>query len=617
MSHIREALHDTSQVTAAVVTASVIMIRLSPDGCTTDTRRFFSLSVDHAPMDIGLVGSGPAAEAARAAFADIDASVAETAVTDLDDVDLAVVVAAAGADVFTRANDRADRWVAVEVGGLGGHAIDGVDASVSVFTTDSGCYHCLRARVASNLDATADRPRGDRSAVRLAGAVAGRRTVQVLSGSALGGTVVEVPGPEREFLPVPGCECGDAPERTLDLTHRDVAVDDSLARAERGLDDRLGLVRQVGERESFPVPYYLAQTADTSVFSDARAAEFAAGVDPDWDRAFMKALGEGLERYSAGVYRARQFTTAPEANLARAVSPRRFVRPEGYSAPDPETPTRWVEGTKLATDEEALLPAEYVQFPRPGDESARSKPPITTGLGLGNSPVEAVLSGLYEVIERDATMLSWYSTFDPLGLAIDDPVFDELVGRARAENLTVTPLLVTQDVDVPVVAVAVHRDDEWPQFAMGSGADLDTAAAARSALAEALQNWMELRAMGAEQAAAEEGAIGEYADFPAVARRFVDVDATLAAADVGEEDVAGVAELEAVVDRVVDAGLDAYATRLTPRDVAQLGFEAVRVLSPQAQPLFTGESFFGQRARSVPESMGFESRLDRPYHPYP
>lgn len=571
-------------------------------------------------MHIGLVGSGPATAAARAAFADVDASVAETAVTDLADVDLAVVVAPAGADVFTRANEHADRWVAVEVGGLGGHAVAEVDAAVSVFTTDSGCYHCLRARVASNLETAADRPRGDRSAVRLAGAVAGRRAVRLLSGAPLGGTVVEVPGPEREFLPVPGCDCGDAPDRSLDLAHRDVTVDDSLARAERGLDDRLGLVRQVGERESFPVPYYLAQTADTTVFSDARAAEFAAGVDPDWDRAFMKALGEGLERYSAGVYRAQSFTTAPEANLAHAVSPRQFVRPDGYSLPDPETPTQWVEAVDLATDEEALLPAEYVHFPPPGDESTRSKPPITTGLGLGNSTVEAVLSGLYEVVERDATMLAWYSTFDPLGLDVDDPVFDELVGRARAENLVVTPLLVTQDVDVPVVAVAVHRDGrggEWPRFAMGSGADLDAAAAARSALAEALQNWMELRAMGAEQAATEEGAIGEYADFPTAARRFVDVDATLAAADVGEDGVTGTDELQAVVDRVDDAGLDTYAARVTPRDVEGLGFEAVRATSPQAQPLFTGEPFFGERARTVPESMGFEPRLDRPYHPYP
>jgi ribosomal protein S12 methylthiotransferase accessory factor len=72
-----------------------------------------------------------------------------------------------------------------------------------------------------------------------------------------------------------------------------------------------------------------------------------------------------------------------------------------------------------------------------------------------------------------------------------------------------------------------------------------------------------------------------------------------------------------VIGRVTDAGLDAYAARTTTRDVSELGFEAVRVLIPEAQPLFTGEPFFAERAESVPRALGFEPRLDREYHPYP
>jgi ribosomal protein S12 methylthiotransferase accessory factor len=65
------------------------------------------------------------------------------------------------------------------------------------------------------------------------------------------------------------------------------------------------------------------------------------------------------------------------------------------------------------------------------------------------------------------------------------------------------------------------------------------------------------------------------------------------------------------------AGLSPVVARLTTRDLATLGFEAVRVLVPGAQPLFTGEPFFGDRAREVPRSMGYEPALDRPYHPFP
>jgi ribosomal protein S12 methylthiotransferase accessory factor len=51
--------------------------------------------------------------------------------------------------------------------------------------------------------------------------------------------------------------------------------------------------------------------------------------------------------------------------------------------------------------------------------------------------------------------------------------------------------------------------------------------------------------------------------------------------------------------------------------VAALGFEAVRVVVPEAQPLFTGDAFFGDRASEVPRQLGFEPRPDRPFHPYP
>ncbi|QCJ46604.1 YcaO-like family protein [Haloprofundus sp. MHR1] len=578
-------------------------------------------------MHVGLVGSGPAAESLRAAFADIDAQVSETTPGSLADFDVGAVVAPAGSDAFARANDLADRWVAVEIGGVGGHPLSALDASVSVFDAESGCFRCLRARVSSNLDddVTADRPRGDRAAVRLAGAVAGRRAVSLLSGDGVAGTVVELPGPEREFHPVPGCDCAAPRDRTLSFAHRDADLDDSLARAERALDDRVGLVRSVGERASFPVPYYFAQTADTTVFSDARAAEFAAGADADWNPAFMKALGEALERYCAGVYRSGEFVTAPETNRANPVSPRRFVRPDGRETAGRDEAIQWVEGTDLDSRETVSLPAEFVQFPPPTE---RHKPAITTGLGLGNSTVEACLSGLYEVLERDATMLAWYSTFDPLELVVDDDGFEALVGRARAESLSVTPLLVTQDVDVPVVAVAVHRGGAsaergedgaaaWPRFALGSGANLDATAAARSALAEALQNWTELRSMGPERAAGESGAIGEYADFPRAARRFVDAAGRVRADDVGTAELSGTEELEAVVSRASAAGLDTYAARVTTPDVAALGFEAVRVVAPEAQPLFTGETFFGERARRVPADLGFEAQLDAPFHPYP
>jgi ribosomal protein S12 methylthiotransferase accessory factor len=275
----------------------------------------------------------------------------------------------------------------------------------------------------------------------------------------------------------------------------------------------------------------------------------------------------------------------------------------------------WHDAENLETGRTVQVPAELVVFPPP---ERTVRPAITTGLGLGNSGVEAIRSGLYEVIERDAAMLAWYSTYEPMGLTVDDEQFETLLARIESEGLSTTVLLLTQDIDVPVVAACVHREDEWPRFAAGSAADLDPTAAARNALEEAMQNWLELGRMGESGAEDAGGAIGTYADFPEPVQEFVTPKTTVPAATVGPADPPeGKAELTALVDRVTTAGLDAYATRLTPRDIETMGFESVRVLVPEAQPLFTGDPYFGERARTVPESLGFEPRPDRAYHPFP
>lgn len=565
-------------------------------------------------MNVSLVGDGPAAEAVEATLADTDATVRARAPDAAGDGALAVVVAPAGADAHHRTDTAADRLVTVELGGVGGRPAD-VDAAVTVL--DTVRFADLRARVASHDAADTDgsalvappAPAG-----RLAGAVAGRLAVAALAGEATDGRLVEVSGTatrERRVYPTPI----DPPDRAPQQTDEGLDVGTAAARAERAVDDRVGLVAGVGEEASYPAPYYLARLCDTTAFGDTAAPRLAAGVAEDWDAAYTKAVGEALERYAAGTYLSSWFERAPERERLDAVSLSGFVRPAGWRDPDPDEPIPWVAGERLTDGARVSLPAESVLHPPPTE---RHLPAITTGLGVWTDGVGALRAGLEEVIERDATTIAWYSTLDPLGLTVADERFDRLARRARSVGLTVTPLLVTVDVDVPVVACAVHRDGEWPRFAVGSAARLDGAAAATAALCEAIQNWTELDGMGPERAAEAGGEIGAYAAFPEAAREFVDPATTVAAADVGMSDPpTGIEALRTLVERVADVGLEPYATRLTPPDLAALGFEAVRVVVPEAQPLFTDEAFFGDRARTVPRKLGYEPRLDRSYHPYP
>jgi len=566
---------------------------------------------------VELVGTGPAAEAIEGAVKDTDAVTRPVAVDETTDEGTVCVVDRVGSATFGRINeDRNTPWIAVELGGLGGVPIQAVSAGVSVFGGEAGCFRCLQSRVRANLDTEPAEQLGvSRSHARLAGAHAGRLLVDLVDGNEVSGRVIELPYAEHELLPVPTCSCSPAPDHDLELRAESIELAAAVDRAERTIDGRIGLINTIGEANSFPAPYYLASLANTTGFSDARAGPQAAGVADDWNEAFMKAAGEALERYAAGVYRTASFRTTSATAIDDPIPPDAFVRPDDYPTPSEEEPLDWLPGITLATETPVWLPAEYVVYPPPEE---RHKPAITTGLGLGTSVGGAVLSGLYEVVERDATMLAWYSTFEPLGLEVTDERFETLVRRARAEELTVTPLLVTQDIDVPVVSVAVHRENAWPQFAIGSGADLDPAGAAVSALAEALQNWMELRGMGPEGAEAEETSIGRYSHFPREVQALVDPDGWVAADELAPaKPLSGMAELDRVRAALESVELDVYLTRLTTIDLEEVGFEAVRVLAPTAQPLFIDERCFGSRAREVPRTLGYRPRFDRPPHPYP
>jgi ribosomal protein S12 methylthiotransferase accessory factor len=130
---------------------------------------------------------------------------------------------------------------------------------------------------------------------------------------------------------------------------------------------------------------------------------------------------------------------------------------------------------------------------------------------------------------------------------------------------------------------------------------------------------MELRSMGPDIAKNQPSAIGVYSNFPKEAQSFIEYSDSISSNDISISTFfESTEELSFIINHLHSLGLHTYSVKLTPPDIAILGFEAVRILVPKAQPLFFEKSFFGVRARKVPSSLGnFRSRLDRSHHPYP
>lgn len=148
---------------------------------------------------------------------------------------------------------------------------------------------------------------------------------------------------------------------------------------------------------------------------------------------------------------------------------------------------QWVENWSLSHNEIVYLPLTACQA-QTGSDQEKFGRWHSNGCSAGNCLEEAILQGLFELIERDATSIWWYNK-------INFPAFDLMLLKSSDferfnESLHVHydywVLDLTNDVGVPVMAaIAQHRVSGG--FVMGFGAHLKPVLAAQRALSELCQ----------------------------------------------------------------------------------------------------------------------------------
>lgn len=213
--------------------------------------------------------------------------------------------------------------------------------------------------------------------------------------------------------------------------------------------------------------------------------------------AFLTALGEIIERYAASTWRAEEIRYARRAELdSPSLDPRNLVlyRTEQYGqipyAPYTEDAVLgWTSGHSLVRDAPVLVPAIATFFNyrprRPDEHLCRA---TSNGLAAGPSLIEAILTAAFEVIERDAYMISWFNRLAGQAVKIHDHPDDGIVHMARLlQRRGVELKLFRLPTDLPChvfLALGLGSDANGPAAVVASGADPDPATAARKAVLE-------------------------------------------------------------------------------------------------------------------------------------
>lgn len=436
-------------------------------------------------------------------------------------------------------------------------------------------------------------------------------------------------------------------------------VAESVRRLQTLVSPHTGVIRRVEEvlagAGEIPLVAITCETADLEVSAEGPVRRVGSGSGSSRESARAAALGEAVERYSASCPPSAADLVAGTARELgdEAVDPARFALfgPAQYAdqgfpyAPFADTThVLWTRGWALPGGEPALLPAQLVYLSDAyGPEPVRIASSTSNGLACHATPEEALLSGLLELVERDAFMIAWSNRLSLPRLSWDD---DNELRAFEARYLAHTGLrYAAVDLscfwDVPT-ALGVVRSDQAATGALGVGAC--AAPTIRTAVRKALDEACRVQAWASDLLARDPGRVfapdaTDVHDFDDHVHYYADrsraraadfLDACPRTRDAGEvEPLTGgsvTALIHTVTQRLAARGCSAYAVDVTAPDIRAAGLAVARVVAPELCALDADHRarFLGGRRRyEAAFELGLSSRplepadLNPSPHPFP
>ena len=254
------------------------------------------------------------------------------------------------------------------------------------------------------------------------------------------------------------------------------------------------------------VPPVVCADQATHIYVCRGAISAAMGKGRESLQARVSCLAEAVERASA-VFRGDEPRTrtrladlgghAVDPGAILNFSPRQYetrdawnrVNPGVHWVPEPVDTRQAIDWTpcwSLTRQQTRYLPTAYCYI-----EYAWNGAPAfcfgdSNGCAAGNCIEDAILEGFFELVERDATALFWYSRARRPAVALDvlrDPFVDWMRDHYRARERTLAVLDMTTDLGIPAVA-GVSWTREGGRILIGLGAHLDPRLAIARALGE-------------------------------------------------------------------------------------------------------------------------------------
>ena len=278
-------------------------------------------------------------------------------------------------------------------------------------------------------------------------------------------------------------------------THRVIAPEKTIENNEDKLRTA-GITRiaDITDLDRIGLPIY---TAIRPTAEDGAVSIYGGkGIAKDHARA--SAMMEGFERYSAE----RQDSDETEiATLEEISELGKYINPESLNLPKDfkkenldSMKLEWSPAKDIISDKEYFIPTNAIYHPYiHGNDCESLFKSNTNGLASGNVLEEAILHGIFEVIERDAWSIfelthKNYAQIDLDGIESD--IVNETIDKFESKGIKIKLMDFTADIKVPTIAASA--DDTVTRDAglltLGMGTHLDPEVAILRALTEVAQS---------------------------------------------------------------------------------------------------------------------------------
>ena len=410
------------------------------------------------------------------------------------------------------------------------------------------------------------------------------------------------------------------------------------------VSSKVGVIRAIapqgrGAEEAVP-PYLHTATLSNFDFRTAEKSErIAAGKGRTEGEAIASAIAEAIERYCAFQWDgARTFLAVQDKLEVPSISPADCVlyNERQYALEDwrtirwkPSEPITWMMGVELPEATPVALPASLIYLVTPPPRIEDFFVPLTSnGMAAGPTLNAAVFSGLCELIERDALMITWMNRLPAIeiDLAGSGGMARDIARHYAGFGVEIRAFLLPTDLPASVVmAVSFDPDPRKPAQVVGMGCHVDPGIALVKAVFEMCQGrpaearrFVDKPPQGRLMRYEDVKTLDDHSAFAGLRERR-DEFAFLWASGAVQPIQAVANPSRGDVDLDLDycvRGLRALDVRvayadLTLPDVAPYGIHAVRVLTTELQPIYFGHDtarLGGRRLFEVPQRLGFADR---------